>query len=126
VPNVVVWTLRILLAAIFLFEGIDKFSERRLWVRIFSEIGVGQWFRHVTGGVECIGALLLLVPRWTRAGVVLLACTMVGALLTHVFVIGTGPQTFAVGVLLALLVALGGVAARTGAYQSDSDKNVGR
>jgi uncharacterized membrane protein YphA (DoxX/SURF4 family) len=102
-----VWTLRILLAAIFLFEGIDKFSERRLWVRIFSEIGVGQWFRYVTGGVECLGALLLLLPRWTKGGAVLLACTMVGALLTHVLVIGTGPQTFVVGILLALLIAIG-------------------
>jgi putative oxidoreductase len=126
VRNVAVWTLRILLAAIFLFEGIDKFSERRVWVRIFSEIGFGQWFRYVTGGVECIGALLLIVPRWTRAGAFLLACTMVGALLTHVFVIGTGPQTFAVVVLLALLVALGVVASRTGAYQSGSNNNVGR
>jgi putative oxidoreductase len=126
VRNFAVWTLRILLAAIFLFEGIDKFSARRLWVRIFSEIGFGQWFRYVTGGVECIGALLLVVPRWTRAGVILLACTMVGALLTHVFVIGTGPQTFAVGVLLALLVALGVVASQTGSYQSDSTNNVGR
>ena len=43
--------MQILLAAVFLFEGIDKFSERRLWLRIFDEIGFGQWFRYFTGVV---------------------------------------------------------------------------
>jgi len=46
-----IWTMQILLAAVFLFEGIDKFSERRLWLRIFDEIGFGQWFRYFTGVV---------------------------------------------------------------------------
>jgi putative oxidoreductase len=102
-----IWTLRVLLAALFLFEGIDKFSERRLWVRIFEEIGAGQWFRYFTGAVEVIGAAALLIPKATLFAVGLLVCTMIGAALTHVFVIGVGPQTVAVALLAVMLLIVG-------------------
>ncbi len=102
----ITWTLRIVIAALFLYEGMDKFSERRLWIRVFTEIGVGQWFRYFTGIIECAGAVLLLIPRTSVVGAALLACTMVGALLAHVFVIGIGPQTVVVGVLLGLLLVV--------------------
>jgi uncharacterized membrane protein YphA (DoxX/SURF4 family) len=104
VRKAITWTLRIAIAAVFLFEGLDKFSERRLWIRVFTEIGVGQWFRYFTGIVECAGAVLLLIPRTSVAGAALLACTMVGALLTHAFVIGVGPQTLVVSALLGALI----------------------
>jgi putative oxidoreductase len=101
------WILRILLAALFLSEGVGKFPESRLWVRIFEEIGVGQWFRYFTGIVEIAGALMLLVPRATVVGVGLLVCTMIGALIVHVLVIGVGRQTMFVGVLLLMLLVVG-------------------
>lgn len=105
--DALIWTMRILLAAVFLYEGIDKFSERRLWLRIFDEIGFGQWFRYFTGVVEISGALTLLVPKATLVAVGLLACTMIGALLVHVLVIGVGPQTVVVGILLLMLGIIG-------------------
>ena len=105
--SALVWVLRLLLAALFLFEGIDKFSERRLWVRIFEQIGIGQWFRYVTGVVEVAGAVLLLIPRATLIAVGLLVCTMVGAALVHLFVIGVSPQTAVIAILIALLLFVG-------------------
>ena len=105
--DALLWTLRILLAAVFLFEGIDKFSERRLWLRIFEEIGFGQWFRYFTGVVEISGGLMLLIPKATVVAVGLLVCTMVGALLVHVLVIGVGPQTVFVCILLLMLCIIG-------------------
>lgn len=105
--DALVWMLRIVLAAVFLFEGIDKFSERRLWVRIFDEIGAGQWFRYFTGAVEVIGAIALLIPRATVFAVGVLVCTMIGAAATHVFVIGVGPQTAVVAVLAVMLLIVG-------------------
>jgi putative oxidoreductase len=105
--DALLWAIRILLAALFLYEGIDKFSERRLWLRIFDEIGVGQWFRYFTGVVEVSGALMLLVPRATIVAVGLLGCTMVGALLVHLLVIGIGPPTAFVVILLLTLCILG-------------------
>src|SRR5688572_33482882 len=80
VRNAATWALRVVISAIFVYEGLDKFSERRLWIRVFTEIGFGQWFRYFTGIVECAGAGLLLVPRTSVLGAALLTCTMVGAL----------------------------------------------
>jgi putative oxidoreductase len=105
--DALLWTLRILLAVLFLYEGIDKFSERRLWLRIFEEIGFGQWFRYFTGIVEISGALLLLIPKATLVAVGFLVCTMIGALLVHVLLIGVGPQTVFVCILLLMLCIIG-------------------
>ncbi len=101
------WSLRLILALVFLYQGLDKFGSRRLWIRVFSEIGVGQWFRYATGAVEIIGAILVMIRKATAVAVTLLACTMVGALLTQVAIIGVGPQTVLVGVLIALILAVG-------------------
>jgi putative oxidoreductase len=61
----------------------------------------------LTGVVEISGALLLLIPKATLVAVGLLICTMLGALLVHVFVIGVGPQTVFVGILLLMLGTIG-------------------
>lgn len=116
-----VWTIRILLAVLFLYQGVDKFSERRLWLRIFDEIGFGQWFRYFTGVVEVSGALLLLIPRATFVAVGLLACTMIGALLVHVLVIGVGPQTVFVCILLLMLCIIGAKRANWGRQREGRD-----
>lgn len=105
--DALVWALRILLAALFLYQGVDKFSERRLWLRIFEEIGFGQWFRYFTGVVELAGGLMLLIPKTTLVAVGVLVCTMIGALLVHVLVIGVGPQTVFVCILLLMLCLIG-------------------
>ena len=74
-----------------------------MMVDMFDKIGVGQWFRYVTGGIEVGSAFLLLLPGRAVFGAILLACTMVGAILTHFFVLHSPP----VGpVILLILVAL--------------------
>jgi len=60
-----------------------------------------------TGVVEISGGLMLLIPKTTLVAVGLLACTMVGALLVHVLVIGVGPQTVFVCILLLMLCIIG-------------------
>ena len=119
--NTLLWTLRILLAVFFLYQGIDKFAERRLWLRIFEEIGFGQWFRYFTGVVEISGAVMLLIPKATLVGVGLLICTMIGALLVHVLVIGVGPQTVFVGILLLMLCIIGAKRANWGERRKGRD-----
>jgi len=119
--DTLLWILRILLAVLFLYQGIDKFSERRLWLRIFEEIGFGQWFRYFTGVVEVSGGLLLLIPKATFVAVGLLVCTMIGALLVHVLVIGVGPQTVFVCILLLMLCIIGAKRANWGRRSEGRD-----
>ena len=107
VRHVLAWVASILLAVIFLSEGSAKFPASRMWVRIFDQIGFGQWFRYFTGVVEIGGAALLLIPRTRMWGAMVLACTMCGALLVHVFVMGLSPPTIGVVLLLVMLVAVG-------------------
>jgi hypothetical protein len=57
-------------------------------VAIFDLIGVGQWFRLLTGTLEVAGAVLVLAPRTAVWGASLLAAIMVGAVFTHLVVIG--------------------------------------
>jgi putative oxidoreductase len=78
-----------------------------MWVRLFARIGFGQWLRYATGIVEAGGGLLLLISQATVVAVPLLTCTMIGALLVHVFIVGVGPQSVAVAVLLVGVVAIG-------------------
>ena len=105
--RVLAWVASIVLAVIFLSEGAAKFPESRMWVRIFDQIGFGQWFRYFTGVVEVGGAVLLLIPTTRMWGALVLACTMCGALLVHVFVMGISPPTIGVVLLLVTLVAIG-------------------
>ena len=100
------WALRLLLALAFVAAGLDKFTGA-MWVSVFHDIGLGQWFRHFTGVVELLGGVLLLVRPATIFAVPALICTMLGAVLVHVTVVGIGPQTVAVSVLIVALVALG-------------------
>ena len=102
-----IWIVRVVLFALFLFEGVDKFGSRPLWIQIFEQIGWGQWFRYFTGAVETAGAVAMLIPRLTPAAVMLLGSAMVGALLTHALVIGVGPQSVIVTILLGLIVVVG-------------------
>ena len=99
------WALRVCLALVFVAAGLDKFLGP-MWVRVFTDIGFGQWFRYFTGVVELLGGVLLLVPRATPVAVPMLVCTMAGAILVHVTVVGIGPQTIAVSVLIAALITL--------------------
>ena len=104
VRTYVAWTLQILLAAAFLGAGLSKLAGASAMVELFDAIGLGQWFRYVTGVVEVAGAVLLLVPGLAVAGAALLGTTMVFAVLTHLFVLQNSPA--AAILLLALNLAV--------------------
>ena len=103
-----VWLLRGFLALVFFYIGVIKFpGDSRPWVRIFDMIGFGQWFRIVTAIVECVGGLLLLAPGATPIAVALLAPAMIGALLVHIFIVGVGPPSVVVLLLLSGVLLIG-------------------
>ena len=76
-------------------------------VELFDQIGVGQWFRVVTGVVEVAGAVALLVPGLASIAALWLGTTMVFAVATHVFILHTSPvPAIVLGLLNALVVYL--------------------
>src|SRR4051794_26631770 len=78
--NIVLWILQILAAAAFFLAGGSKLGGVAPMVDMFDKIGLGQWFRFLTGGLEVTGAILLLIPSTVPLGGALLAATMVGAI----------------------------------------------
>jgi len=115
--NIVLWVLQILAAALFLMAGGAKLAGAAPMVATFNAIGVGQWFRYVTGGIEVVSAVLLLVPGLAAFGAALLVCTMIGAVFTHLAILHTSPAVPVV-LLIAVAVILWGrreqIAARLG------------
>src|SRR5258707_199687 len=85
------WALQIGSAAMFLFAGGLKLAGVPLMVQQFGVIGIGQWFRYLTGTIEVVSAVLLLIPSVAAYGAAALAVTMIGAIVTHLFIIGGSP-----------------------------------
>ena len=99
------WAVQVVLAAMFLLAGGSKLAGATAMVALFDAIGIGQWFRYVTGGIEVASAVALLVPALAPFGAVALAATMIGAVVTHLFVVGGSPAVPAVLLLASLAVA---------------------
>jgi putative oxidoreductase len=85
------WALQIISAGMFVLSGTLKLSGNPAMVQMFGAIGLGQWFRYLTGTIEVVGALLLLIPAVATYGAVALAITMIGAIFTHLFIVGGSP-----------------------------------
>ena len=105
VLNIILWLLQIGAAAMFLFAAFPKLKGDPQAVAGFEAMGFGQWFRYLTGSLETLGALLLLIPRLCGLGGMLLACVMVGAVATHLFIIGGNPVPALVLLLVTAIIA---------------------
>jgi putative oxidoreductase len=83
--------LELVMGALFLYLGGAKLLGTPAAVRLFGDIGWGQWFRYVTGVVEVSGALLLLIPALAGASALLLMSVMVAATGIELFVLHHPP-----------------------------------
>ena len=101
----IVWGIRIFLALSFAAAGVAKLAGVPEMIQVFAAVGLGQWFRYFTGAVEILGVALLLIPATGFFGGVLLAATMIGAVATHLFLIGGSPLGAVVLGLLSAFVA---------------------
>jgi putative oxidoreductase len=99
------WLTQVALAAMFLFAGGLKLTGAPELVALFDAIGIGQWFRYVTGSIEVVSAVALLVPSWSVFGALLLIPTMVGAVVTHLFIVGGSAMPATVLLIGALVIA---------------------
>ncbi|TAJ31973.1 MAG: DoxX family protein [Nitrospirae bacterium] len=112
VLNIILWVLQVAAAAILFMAGVSKLSGTEQMVGLFEKIGIGPWFRFVTGGLEALGSLALLVPPLAGASALVLGVVMAGAVATHLFVIGGSPA-MALGLLSVMAVVAWGRRDRT-------------
>ena len=96
------WAFQILAATQFFLTGLDKIGDAPPMVQLFAAVGFGQWLRYLTGTIEVVSAVLLLIPRVAAIGAALLAMVMVGALVAHFTVLPYSPAK-----PIILLVMLG-------------------
>jgi putative oxidoreductase len=109
---VTTWLPRVAIAIAFGSIGSGKFAPHSMWVDLFAQIGLGQWFRYLTGTVQLVGACLVLIPRTFVIGIALLACTMIGAMVAWTTVLQTPFNAVIPGVILIALVVVGAQAFR--------------
>ena len=102
---IALWLTQIALAAMFLMSGGSKLAGVPAMVSLFDLIGIGQWFRYVTGVIEATSAIALLVPSAAFFGALLLIPTMLGAIVVNLFVVPASPVPPLVLLLAAAAVA---------------------
>jgi uncharacterized membrane protein len=96
------WILSVLLAIVFLFAGGAKLIGAPAMVHEFAQIGIGQWFRYVTGLLEVSGAIGLLIPQFRLWAALQIATVMLGATAVNLMLL----QLPALARLTAVLMAL--------------------
>jgi len=96
-----IWILTLIAAALFALSWTLKLAGAGEQVQLFAAIGLGQWFRYVTGALEAGGAIGLLVPAVAPFAALVLGAVMIGAVLTHLFIVGGNP---AMAILLLAIV----------------------
>lgn len=86
--DVFMWTVQVLLAAYFVYSAALLLGDGM--VAKFTEIGVGQWLRYVTGVLELAGAIGLVLPYLSGLAALGLAGVMAGAVGTELFLLANG------------------------------------
>jgi putative oxidoreductase len=95
----------VLTALAFLGAGGSKLAGAGPMVAVFDKVGIGQWFRYLTGLLEVVGAIGLFIPRVAFYAAVLLAVIMGGAIIAHLAVLGGTPVAPIVLLILAGSIA---------------------
>src|SRR3989441_3239716 len=90
IVNVVLWVLQVA-AGMFLMVGFLKLSGDSQLVGLFEAIGLGQWFRYLTGTLEVAGAVFVFFPRTRGLGAVMLAGGGGGGVVGAGFLFRGGP-----------------------------------
>jgi hypothetical protein len=95
------WALRLVAAAILAQTLYFKFTGAAESRWIFEQLGAEPWGRLGSGAVELVAVLLLLWPHTATLGALLSAAVMLGAIGSHVLVLGIAVQEDG-GLLFAL------------------------
>jgi uncharacterized membrane protein YphA (DoxX/SURF4 family) len=97
------WIIKLIAVIILVQTLFFKFTGAEESVYIFSKLGMEPYGRIGSGVVELLASILILLPRTTLLGALLGMGTMVGAVFSHLFVLGINVQNDG-GTLFALAV----------------------
>lgn len=101
------WVVRIVVAVILLQTLFFKFTGAKESVYIFTTLGAEPWGRLGSGVVELIASILLLVPRTSAFGAILVFGTACGAIFSHLTRLGiTIPAVDDRGELFSLAITI--------------------
>jgi uncharacterized membrane protein len=107
IPPLVLSTLRLAMVAVFVGGGIMKLAGADIMVRLFADVGVGQWLRYVVGVMELVGGSLLMVPSWSALAALGLIVMMIGAAMAELLIIRRPPIAAAACAVALMIIALG-------------------
>ena len=83
-----IWVIKIIAVVILVQTLFFKFTGASESVFIFTKLGIEPFGRIGSGVVELIASILILIPRTTLIGALLGFGTMLGAIVSHIFVLG--------------------------------------
>ncbi len=106
VKKIALWSVSILLVAVFLMAGSLKLMRAQQLAAEFVKWGYLTWFRLFVGVAAIGGAVLLLFSRTVALGSIGLGILMAGCVFSHVKA-GESPQALPAIVLLTLLAVVG-------------------
>ena len=86
--SIFIWIVKLIAVIILLQTLFFKFTGVEESVYIFTKLGIEPFGRIGSGIVELIASILILIPRTTLLGALLGAGTMLGAIFSHLFVLG--------------------------------------
>jgi putative oxidoreductase len=102
-----IWILRGVIGLLFLAAAAMKLTSQAQMVAEFQTVGLGQWFRYLTGSLELVGAVALLVPRSSIVGAVILLLVDIGAFFAQIAILHMDwVHTVVIGAVIGLLIYL--------------------
>lgn len=114
-----IWAVTAVLALIFAGAGFPKVGSMDMVLTSFEKWGYPEWFHYIVGGLEFVGAILLLIPSTATLSALVLCGIMVGAFVTHAT--ATPAELTMLPVNVVLFVGLAYVAwARAGEFLGNS------
>lgn len=99
--------IQVLGATLCFIAGFAKLSGDEQMIQTFDAVGIGQWFRYMTGLIEFASAILLLIPALSGIGALLLVPIMIGAILIDFLVVAGSPALPIALLILVSVVAWG-------------------
>ncbi|SRR6266481_6376725 len=81
--KIALWTISILLGAMFVFTGLAKLMQLDNAKVMFVHYGYPPWFAVLIGISEVLGGIGLLVPRLAAIAAIGISIIMAGATYTH-------------------------------------------